>query len=77
MAIQRRTRMAYYKLTPAIPTNGYASQTTIAHWIDTDRHNDVDYNILRLQLMYNIEKVTVSEVPYSEYGGHKPKLEVV
>jgi len=59
--------MSYYKLTPAIPL-----RTT--HWVNTNLDNDLNYNIMRLQQMYDVNQIDVKEVPYSEWGGPKPRV---
>ncbi len=67
--------MAYYKIIPNIPTNG--SSEPPAHYIDTTKDGDINYNILRNQLMYDISDVEVKEIDFGEFEGrrtHKKKL---
>ena len=67
--------MSYYKLIPAIPQNNDSNPTT--HWVNTDVDEDLNYNIMRLQLMYDIEDVEVIEIGIGEFDGrrgHKKKL---
>jgi|TARA_B100000497_G_C7310562_1_gene209106 hypothetical protein len=67
--------MAYYKLIPDIPSNKQSEPAT--HWIDTSKDGDLNYNIMRNQLMYDIEDVEVIEIDFGEFEGrrgHKKKL---
>jgi len=67
--------MAFYKLIPSIPNNKDSEPS--AHWINTEVDGDLNYNILRNQLMYDIEDVKVVEIGIEEFDGrrgHKKKL---
>jgi len=66
--------MSYYKLIPAIPQNNDSEPTT--HWVDTTI-DELNYSIMRLQLMYDVEDIKVVEIGIGEFDGrrrHKKKV---
>lgn len=61
--------MAFYRLQPRVPKA--SNQNANVHWVCTD-HQDLDYEILRLELMYDAE-IVVNTVKESEFGGWRTR----
>ena len=61
--------MAFYRLQPKVPKA--SGENALTHWVCTD-HQDLGYEIYRLELMYDAE-IMVNQVEETEFGGWKTR----